>query len=416
MRAAILAIGDELVTGSTTDTNSGYLAQSLRSIGVDVSGFFTVADDEDAIAAALRRALEDAELIVTTGGLGPTSDDLTTASIARLAGLPLDLDTGSLAAMEDRFRSRHMEMPPNNRKQALFPRGSTILPNPSGTAPGFICDIVDGSSRRHIASLPGVPREMRRIVEESLLPWLAERSDGRVFGSRIFSVVGLTESKMDGLLEGAVDPDEARLSFRAAFPRMQARVTVSALTKEEVETRLTHLERAIRERLGASVYAMGDVALEEVIGGLLREGGHTLSVAESCTGGLIGHRITNVPGSSDYFLLGAIAYANEMKSEILGVREATLAEHGAVSEAVVGEMATGIRRAAGASIGLSTSGIAGPGGGSIEKPVGTICIGIASDVGMRTFTHSLGDRSRGWIKDMTAQLALDHLRRMLIER
>ena len=413
MNAAVLAIGDEIVNGRTTDTNSGFLAQLLRSAGVEVVGFLTVADDREAIGQALRRALADAPFVVTTGGLGPTADDLTTACVAEIAGLPLELDSDSLAAIEERFRSRGIEMPPNNRKQALFPRGSVILPNELGTAPGFVCPV---EPDHFVASLPGVPREMRPMAESSLMRWVAARASGLVLASRTFSTVGLSESKLDELLTGVARPDEARLSFRAAFPRLQARVAVTASSEADAETRLDALEARVRERLGDHLYAVGDVGIEETVGELLRDQGLSMAVAESCTGGLIGHRLTDVPGSSGYFLGGVVAYANDVKMGLLGVRPETLREHGAVSEPVVVEMARGARRTTGADIGLATSGIAGPGGGTPEKPVGTVCIAISSAEGDWHRTYAFGSRSRDWIKEITAQTALDQLRRTLLRR
>ncbi|HUE97176.1 MAG TPA: CinA family nicotinamide mononucleotide deamidase-related protein, partial [Longimicrobiaceae bacterium] len=348
MTAAVLAIGDELVSGRTIDTNSGFLAQALRAAGVEITGFFTVPDDEDAIVAALTRALADADLVVSSGGLGPTADDLTTACVARLAGVELELDEGSLAEIEERFRSRGLEMPPNNRKQALFPTGSRILPNPDGTAPGFIREIPRVAGIGFVACLPGVPREMRRITEESLVPWVAGQAGGMYLASRVFSTVGLSESRLDELLAGVVETAEARVSFRAAFPRLQIRLSLATATVEEGEHRLERLEQRVRERLGDHLYAVGDVGLEETVGALLASRSLTLGVAESCTGGLIGHRLTEVPGSSAYFSGGIVAYSNELKVALLGVSRATLDAHGAVSEPAALEMARGVRRATGA--------------------------------------------------------------------
>ena len=413
MKACLLAIGDEIISGITTDTNSGFLAQLLREVGVEVTGVLTVPDDEAAIATALRRATKDAELVISTGGLGPTADDLTTTCVAAFAGLPLDLHEPSLAQIAARFRDRGLEMPPNNRKQALLPRGCTLIPNPEGTAPGFICEVAS-TPARFTASLPGVPREMKRMAEETLLPWIARRSGAGVIRSTVFSTVGLSESKLDQLLVGAVQPDEARLSFRAAFPRLQTRVTVSGDSADEVEERLRRLEGTIRARLGDHLYATGDVGLEETVGELLRANRLTLSVAESCTGGLIGHRITDVAGSSEYFLNGVVAYSNEAKQRLLGVSSATIEEHGAVSEQTVLEMARGVRKIQGSSLGLSTSGIAGPGGGTPEKPVGTLCVGIAWEGGEWSRRFDLGKGSRTWIKQMSAQVALDALRRRVL--
>ena len=414
MKAAFLAIGDEIVGGLTTDTNSGFIAGELRAVGVEPVAGFSVPDDEEAIVRTLERALAEAELVVCTGGLGPTADDLTTACVARLAGRELVLDEASLGLIEERFRSRGMEMPPNNRKQALFPEGCTIVPNPTGTAPGFICAVERDWVTRHVACFPGVPRETRGMVPATLVPWVQARNPDRRFASRVFSTFGLTESKLDELLAGVVSADEARLAFRAAFPRIQARLTVSGAPGDDLEARLDALEARVRERLGTAVYAVGDEGMEETVGRLLREAGLTLAVAESCTGGLIGHRVTEVPGSSAYFLLGVATYSNEAKERVLGVRPATLAAHGAVSTQVAEEMAEGARRLAGADIGVSTTGIAGPGGGTAEKPVGTVCVGLAWEGGAWSRRYDLGERGRSWIKETTAQIALDRVRRHLL--
>ncbi|HEX8672968.1 MAG TPA: competence/damage-inducible protein A [Longimicrobium sp.] len=414
MNAALLAIGDEIVAGLTTDTNSGFLAGELRAVGVEPVAVFAVTDDEDAIVRALERALEEAEIVVCTGGLGPTADDLTTACVARLAGVPMVMHEASLAHIEGIFRARGIEMPANNRKQALIPEGATVIPNPTGTAPGIICPVERGGVTRFVACLPGVPREMRRMARETLIPWAAARNPGRRFVSRVFSTFGLAESKLDELLVGVVDPAEARLAFRAAFPRVQARITVSGAPGDDLEGRLDALEARVRERLGTHVYAIGDEGMEETVGKLLKERGLTLAVAESCTGGLIGHRITDVPGSSAYFLLGVATYSNEAKERVLGVRADTLHEHGAVSTQTAEEMAEGVRRLAGADLGVSTTGIAGPGGGTEEKPVGTVCIAVAWEGGVWSRRYDVGDRGREWVKGMTAQIALDRVRRHLL--
>lgn len=414
MKAALLSIGDEIVAGLTTDTNSGFLAEQLRAVGVEPVAGFSVPDDEEAMARAWERALAEAEVAISTGGLGPTADDLTTAVVARLAGRPLRLDEHSLSIIEERFRGRGMEMPENNRKQALFPEGSTIVPNPLGTAPGFICPVGRGGAIRHVVCLPGVPREMKRMAVETVIPWLEGLNPGRRFLSRVFSTFGLAESRLDELLEGVVAPSEARLAFRAAFPRIQARLTVAGAPDDDLEGRLDALEARVRERLGTHVYAVGDVGMEEVVGRLLRERGLTLALAESCTGGLIGHRVTEVPGSSEYFLMGVVSYSNDAKERLLGVRPETLRDHGAVSTQAAEEMAVGIRRLAGADLGLSTTGIAGPGGGTPDKPVGTVCVGLAWEGGSWSRRYDLGERSRDWVKGMTAQVALDRVRRWLL--
>ncbi|HEX2211305.1 MAG TPA: competence/damage-inducible protein A [Longimicrobium sp.] len=416
MKAAFLAIGDEIVGGLTTDTNSGFIAGELRAVGVEPIAGFSVRDEEDEIIRAFRQALAEAELVVSTGGLGPTADDLTTACVAKLAGRALVLHEPSLAWIEERFRIRGMEMPPNNRKQALFPDGAEIIPNPNGTAPGFICPVqVDGQTR-HLACFPGVPRETRHMVTTTLVPWVAARQTGRRFLSRTFSTVGVAESRLDEMLAGAIRPGEARVAFRASFPRMYVRLTTEGAPGDDLEGRMDELEARVRERLGTAIYGVGDEGMEETVGRLLRGAGLTLAVAESCTGGRIGDRITDVPGSSAYFLLGTATYSNEAKMSLLGVREATLAEHGAVSTQTAEEMADGVRRVAGADVGLSTTGIAGPAGGTEEKPVGTVCIGLAWEGGTWSRRYDLGGREREWIKATTAQIALDRLRRWLLER
>ena len=412
MKAAFLAIGDEIVGGLTTDTNSGFIAGELRAVGVEPAGGFSVTDDEDAIAGALERAMGDADLVVCTGGLGPTADDLTTAVVARVAGRELVLDAASLAVIEQRFRARGLDMPPNNRKQALFPAGATIIANPNGTAPGFLVAIGRGGRERWVACFPGVPRETRAMVRDTLVPWVAARQPGRRFASRTYSTFGLTESRLDELLAGVVDPGEARLAFRAAFPRIQARLTVSGAPGDDLQGRLDALEARVRERLGHHLFAVGDEGMEETVGRLLRERGLTLAVAESCTGGRIGDWVTNVAGSSAYFLLGVATYSNQAKQQVIGVRAQTLAAHGAVSTQTAEEMAEGVRRLAGADLGLSTTGIAGPGSGSADKPVGTVWLSVADrDKVDAKLIRVPGDRHN--VRTRAAQAALHMLYRIL---
>ena len=417
LKAALLSIGDEIVGGLTVDTNAAFLAEQLRSVGVEPVGTFAAPDDESAILRAFERALGDADLAISTGGLGPTADDLTIGCVARLADRPLRLHAASLDAIRERFRSLGREMTSNNRKQAMVPEGATVLPNPVGTAPGIVCPVTRGATTKHVICLPGVPHEMRRMTRDGLLPWIQARQPEHRFVSRVFSTFGLTESQLDELLAGLVGPDEARLAFRAAFPRLQARLTVQGAPGEDLEGRLDAMEARIRERLGRALYAVGDEGMEETVGRLLRERGMTLAVAESCTGGLIGHRITDVPGSSSYFLSGVVAYSNAAKREMLGVRGETLERLGAVSTEAAEEMAIGVRRLAGADLGLATTGIAGPGGGTAEKPVGTVCVALAwgeGEGGMWSKRYGLGDRSRDWVKTLTAQIALDRVRRHLL--
>jgi nicotinamide-nucleotide amidase len=255
---------------------------------------------------------------------------------------------------------------------------------------------------------------MRVMAAETLIPWVERRRPGTRFASRTFSTFGLSESRLGELIHGAFAADQARVAYRAAFPRIQLRLTVVGGPGDDLEARLDAHESVVRDRIGHYVYAVGDEGMEETVGRLLREQGLTLALAESCTGGLIGHRITDVAGSSDYFLLGVAAYSNAAKESILGVSRQTLESYGAVSPETAEAMAEGARRAAGTSLGLSTTGIAGPGGGTAEKPVGTVCVGLAWEGGTWSRRYDLGARGRDWIKGMTAQIALDRLRRHLL--
>src|SRR5881396_1196707 len=289
-------------------------------------------------------------------------------------GVPLVEDAEQAARIRRLFAAFGREMPANNLKQALLPRGAIVIPNALGTAPGY--RVAHGA--KHLVVLPGVPREMRPMMEETVLPWLvALRGGDQVHLAHVFQTFGLTESGLDEMVAGAIDPSEGRVSFRASFPEISLRVVVHG-RPDEARARLDALAARIRARIGPYVYGEGAVTLEEVVGRLLGERRLTVALAESCTGGLVGHRLTNVPGSSAYVRGAVVAYADRAKQDLLGVRRETLAAHGAVSEETAGEMAAGARRTFGASIGVSTTGIAGPDGGTPEKPVGTVCFGLAS--------------------------------------
>ena len=300
-------------------------------------------------------------------------------------------------------------MPLNNLKQALFPRGAAIIPNALGTAPGYRAE----RDRKHVVVLPGVPREMKPMMEETVLPWLtALRGGDATYLARTFQTFGLTESGLDELVAGAIDPSEGRVSFRASFPEISVRVVVHG-APEEAAARLDVLAGRLRERIGPYAYGEGPVTMEEVAGTLLRERGLTLGLAESCTGGLVGHRVTNVPGSSAYFRGGVVCYANDAKMSLLGVRRETLVAHGAVSEETAGEMAAGARRALRADLGVGITGIAGPEGGTPERPVGTVCFGLAAENAVVTRRYQLWG-TRDWVKLLASQVALDWVRRYLL--
>ena len=404
-RAAILSTGDELTTGRITDTNSSWIADKLFEMGVDVVAVLTVGDYPDRLEWAWRHALELADVVISTGGIGPTADDLTTETVGRALGRPLVEDKASADRIRHFFEGRGVTMPINNLKQAMVPEGAVIVPNPLGTAPGYRVE----HGGRHVVVLPGVPREMKPMVEDTVLPWLRSQRGGEVHLARTFQTFGVSESGLDEMVAGVVDPSEGRVSFRASFPEVSVRVVVHGQSAD-AERRLEVVAGKLRERLGSCVYGEGAVTLEETIGRLLLERRRTLAVAESCTGGLIGHRITNVPGSSRYFLGGAEVYSNPAKEAILGVRHETLDAHGAVSEETAREMAEGARRRFGADVAISTTGIAGPDGGTAEKPVGTVCFGLASADGTVTRKYLLWG-NREWVKLLASQVALDWVRR-----
>ena len=411
MRAVVISTGDELTTGRTLDTNAHYLADQLVGVGVDVVAMLVVGDYPDRIAWAWRTALQRADLIICTGGLGPTADDLTTETVARVADRTLVMDQSVADRIRQMFAAMGRTMPENNLKQAMFPAGATIVPNALGTAPGFCLTITGEHGPCDCIVLPGVPREMKAMLAEQVLPWLHERRRGSdEYRSHTFQTFGISESALDELVAGAVDPAEGRVAFRAAFPQISVRVTVHA-PASEVDARLIRAAGKLRERLSEYCYGEGNSTMEAVVGGLLAQAGATIGVAESCSGGLIGHRLTDVPGSSAYVLGDIVAYSDAVKRSALGVAAATLERHGAVSCEVAEEMARGVRRVLGASIGLATTGIAGPSGGTPEKPVGTVCIAVDSPAGTYSRRYQLWG-TRDWIKLLTSQIALDWVRRI----
>jgi nicotinamide-nucleotide amidase len=411
--AAIVSCGDELTTGRIADTNAAFLADELSGIGVAVKATIVVGDDPPGIGWAWRQAVSLGDVVIATGGLGPTADDLTTETLAAVFGRTLVFDEPAAAHIRSIFAASGRAMPSNNLKQATFPDGATIIPNPLGTAPGYRLRVEGARGPCHVVVLPGVPREMKRMWADTVKPWLRELTGAeRVFASRTFQTFGLTESGLDERLRGVVEADEARLSFRASFPEISVRVTVAA-APPEVARRLETVAARVRARIVDVVYGEGSETMEAVAGRLLTEAQLTLAVAESCTGGLIGHRLTNVPGSSRYFREGLVCYSNDAKRDLLGVSPATLELTGAVSEETAREMAVGVRRVAGSDLGLATTGIAGPDGGTAEKPVGTVCIALASNGGVASRRYQLWG-TRDWVKLLTSQIALDWVRRHAI--
>jgi competence/damage-inducible protein CinA-like protein len=370
--AVILSTGDELTCGKVVDTNSAVIAEQLYAAGIGVAAVLKVGDDRERLIWALERAREMSDLIIGTGGLGPTADDLTAEVVADFLGCRLVQDEAVANSLKKRFDARGIPWTENNLKQALFPEGAAIIPNPLGTAPGFRVRI---SPDKDLVWLSGVPQEMMAMLHGAVMPWIASNRIGSEIYSQTFKIYGLTESKLDSLVKPIELSPRERLSFRAHFPDLTLRLTV---TGGDPENKIfqKHCEE-IRRILAGHVYAEGDLTMEECVGRLLLEKKYTLALAESCTGGLISRRITRIAGSSAYYLGGAVTYANEAKVNFLGVKAATLEKYGAVSEQTALEMSVGIRARTGASIALSVTGVAGPSGGSQEKPVGMVWMSIS---------------------------------------
>jgi nicotinamide-nucleotide amidase len=411
-RAVILSTGDELTTGRVVDTNSAVIADQLSSTGIEVIAALKIGDDREKLLWAFGQARDLADLVIGTGGLGPTADDLTTEAVAQFLGAKLQLDDRVAQSLKQRFEARGFAWTANNLKQALFPETSTIIPNPVGSAPGFRVPLGQGKT---LIWLSGVPQEMTAMLSETVMPWIAQqRGEAEQISAITFKIHGLTESKLDDILKPVVLDQQSKLSFRIHYPDLSLRLTVRGHSEREVI--FARLRKQIRDLLGSYVYAEGDVSLEEIVGQLLVAKKQTLALAESCTGGYISHRITRVAGSSAYYLAGAVTYSNEAKMRFLGVKVSTLEKHGAVSRETALEMSQGIRERTGASVSLSVTGIAGPSGGSPEKPVGTVWISSSTD-GLheaRLFQFRGAERER--IILGTSQAALNWLRTLLDTR
>jgi competence/damage-inducible protein CinA-like protein len=405
----ILSTGDELTTGKVVDTNSAFIADRLFGAGIRVAAVLKVGDDREKILWALAKARDLGELIIGTGGLGPTADDLTTELVAEFVGKKVITDESVADALKQRCEARRIPWTPNNLKQARFPEGAAIIPNPVGTAPGFRVKI---DSKKSLTWLSGVPQEMTAMFDQTVMPWIdAQRGAGSGVFAQTFKIYGLTESKLDDLVKPVDLGPTAKLAFRAHYPDLTLKLIGSGQTEK---TKFIELSGEIRRILGSHIYAEGDLTMEEVVGQLLLAKKQTLALAESCTGGFISHRITRIAGSSEYYFGGAVTYANEAKVKFLGVKPATLEKYGAVSEQTALEMSQGIREHTGAALGLAVTGIAGPGGGSPEKPVGTVWLSIAGPLSHQARCWQLhGERER--IILGASQAALNWLRLALLE-
>ena len=410
MIAEIIAVGDELLIGQIVNTNAAWLGEQLSAIGVTVNFMTTVGDEREHLIDSLRVAVKRCEVIIATGGLGPTHDDITKKIAADFfeAG-PLQLDQKVLAHVQDIFRRRNMVMARNNEEQALVPARAKVLWNEMGTAPGLLFE----KEGKLCAVLPGIPAEMKNIMREAVLPLLRARAEGTVIRHRTLKTYGIAESSLaEKLAPIAAIERYGKLASLPSYHGVNLRISVRARSAAEAQERIAAAEEIILSRAGKYVYGFDQETMEEVLGRKLRERGETLAVAESCTGGLVAHRLTNISGSSDYFMRGYVTYSNEAKIELLGVPAEIIATHGAVSEASARAMAEGVRRKSGTTYGLATTGIAGPTGGTPEKPVGLVWVALASPETV-TAQHLVFTNERLTNKERFSQLALGMLYRAL---
>ncbi len=410
MKTEILAVGTELLTPFFQDTNSLFVTAGLNALGLRVAFKTVVGDEEEDLFWAVQAAIARSRLIVVMGGLGPTEDDRTRETVAKALGRKLVFRKALLDGIRERFRLRGLVMPPSNIKQARIIDGSEVLDNPHGTAPGLWID----TGRHKIALLPGPPGELKPMFEHHVLPRLSSLGRG-LTASHVLKLTGLGESGMETRIRAVYRavPKGVSVTTLAAPGDLSIHLTYHGPGPEAAaESLLEGLENKIRRRLSSWIYSSKGESLEEVVGRLLKERGKTLACAESCTGGLIGHRLTEVPGSSDYFLESAVVYSDRAKMRRLGVPASLIARYGAVSAQVAKAMAVGVRKACRADFGLAATGIAGPGGGTPRKPVGLVYIALAWDGGTSVHRKRFSG-ARSQIKFQSSQAALDILRKVL---
>jgi nicotinamide-nucleotide amidase len=408
-RASIISIGNEVLSGKTVDTNAAHIASQLRLIGVPVVSTYTIGDEMDAIVRVLGLAAADADLVIVTGGLGPTDDDLTRQAFAEFLGVELELHQDSLAAIKERFHTHGWEMPARNVIQAHVPRGAQPLANAWGTAPGIAAE----KGGKLLFALPGVPGEMRHMLEASVLPLVRMRAQGQAIAVRRLRCFGAGESTIAEMLGEAMRRGRNPLvNCTASIGIITLEIVAIGADTEEAEALAAAEEVSLRSTLGGLVYGVGDQSLAEVLGAELARRGKTLALAESCTGGLIAKMMTDVPGASAYFMRGWVTYSNDAKIEELGVPADLIERHGAVSEAVALAMAEGARSRAHADYAIGITGIAGPTGQSEHKPAGLVYIAVSGLADTYASRH-IFSRDRQAVRLRAAQTAIDTLRRSL---
>ncbi len=410
MKIEVLTTGDELMSGLTQDGNFQWAGEMLTALGFDVAYNTTVGDDLLILKSAFNTAKNRADAVIVTGGLGPTPDDLTIEAASDFFNVGLELNQASLDMMAERFRKINREVSETNMKQVYLPEGSTVLLNKWGTAPGFSYEI----ENTIFFFLPGVPKEFRAMMEEYIIPELKKRNPQmKKSCMRLVKTFGLPESEVAQKLEG-VEREHVKLGYRAHFREIHLRVSSFGDTELEAQNLMDDFLEDINARLGNYVFTTEGKMLEEVVGELLKQKNMTLATAESCTGGLLSHRITNIPGSSSYFLEGVVSYSNEAKVKILGVPMELIEIHGAVSAPVVEAMAKGVRHISGSDLGIGISGVAGPGGGTLEKPVGTVYIGLDSKTKGTLSRKFQFHGTREEIKLISVLKTLDMIRQSLL--
>ncbi len=412
MDAEIIAVGSEMLTPERVDTNSLYLTSELNKIGVEVVRKSVIGDHRDRLAEAVRRALGRSGILILSGGLGPTEDDVTRDAVAQAVDRKLVFHPEIATALEERFRTARRKMAEVNKRQAFVIEGATILPNDRGTAPGQWVE----ESGAIAMLLPGPPHELKAMFERQCLPRLTRLVPKRAIATVFYRVAGMAESDLDTLIAPVYTKYENPVTtILAANGDLQIHLRAQCATEAEAGELLAEVAGPIEMLLGDRLYSRDGTALEGVVGDMLRRNHATVAVAESCTGGMLGERLTSVPGSSDYFVGGFITYSNRMKNELLGVPPEILEQCGAVSKETAEAMAAGARRRTGATYALSITGVAGPNSGSESAPVGTVYVGIADAAGTQvTHRQFLGDRQR--IRVFTTQMALDLLRRRIMSR
>ena len=409
LTAEIIAIGSELLTPRFNDTNSSYLTEQLNRMGISVAMCTVAGDHEDSLEHALKSAMERTPIVITTGGLGPTEDDITRKAVAQATHRQLVLDDVVLEKIKARFVQAARTMPPNNERQALVPSGAEVLDNPNGTAPGLWLS----EGRNTLILLPGPPRELEPMFERLCYPRLAKLAGSLAMSRRIYRTTGLPESTLDARIAPIYtkykNPETTVLSKPG---QVDVHLIARAKTVQEADRLLEELGDQIDQELGDFVFARTDQGLEEVVGMYLAMKGATISVAESCTGGLMAERLTSIPGSSRYFASGMVTYSNESKIELAGIPPLVLEMQGAVSKEVAVGLAESVREKVGSTIGVGITGIAGPGGGTPEKPVGTVHAAVSGPTGTRHLQFVFpGARDR--IRWQSSQAALDMVRRYL---